>query len=319
MFKRWEPILTLIFITPFLTELLTTNIPAPKFFQPLIFILLATVGYGFPVLLIRELAHRLKLTTRGIFLIGFAYGIYNEGILAKTLFLKTNVPLPVFNDYGYFFGINFTWLIFICIWHALFSVSFPLGIVRYLYPNARDKQWLSPKLVWLISVFAIIPALLIFFNIAPNGVRGNVIHLIFLLLIIFLFLGLALLSSKRAESIQEGRNSKSFALGTTLVVFSVLVPILLARIKIPILLFICYEIIVAWFYVWFVMNKKINSLASFVLFALGSEIGLGLFGLVSLLKKNEPVAYIVHMILLFVLSWAAYRVKIGFLKNKMSG
>lgn len=307
---RWKPALTLIFITPFLTELLCTNISAPRFFHPLVFGFLMTAGYGFPVLLIRELACRWRLCVCGIFLAGFGYGIYNEGIIAKTLFLKTGVPLAMFDNYGYFFGINFTWLVFICIWHALYSVLYPILIVRYLYPDSWDKPWITGK--WSVGLIALMVlwVSLMFFRVSTiNGVKGTVTYLVLSLVMIAVFLGFAK-SSSRQTSLIEGRPSlKYFLLGFSLFIAHVFISILLAQIKIPVLFFIIYQIVVVLFYVWFVMQKKIRALASFVLFALGGEIGTGLFGMVSLIKRNDVVAYTVHAALLFILFWAVFKVR----------
>ncbi len=81
MKSKYAPILTLILITPFLTELLCSNIPASVFFHPYVFFMTVLV-YGLPVLAIRELSIRWNLGILGILIFGVAYGIYNEGICA---------------------------------------------------------------------------------------------------------------------------------------------------------------------------------------------------------------------------------------------
>jgi hypothetical protein len=67
-----------------LAEVLSENVPLLSYLQPLPF-LLVTVTYGVPVVLIRELAVARELNTIGLVLLGSAYGILNEGVLAKTL------------------------------------------------------------------------------------------------------------------------------------------------------------------------------------------------------------------------------------------
>ena len=47
--------------TPVLTELLCNNLPPSVFFNPVVFLFLATVGYGFPVLLFWGFAIRKQM------------------------------------------------------------------------------------------------------------------------------------------------------------------------------------------------------------------------------------------------------------------
>lgn len=70
MRAHWKPVLALLLLPPFVTELLTGSLPASKFFQPPVFLFLATVGYGFPVLLLREFAVRRQPGVAGLFLLG---------------------------------------------------------------------------------------------------------------------------------------------------------------------------------------------------------------------------------------------------------
>ena len=71
-----KPILTLVVIVPFLTELLSGNFTLSRFFIPPVFIAFI-IAYGLAALLIRELAVKWKLGIEGIFILGLAYGIYN--------------------------------------------------------------------------------------------------------------------------------------------------------------------------------------------------------------------------------------------------
>ena len=76
--------LFLLLATGPLAEVLSENVQLLTLVQPLPF-LLVTLTYGVPVLLIRELAVARNLNTMGLALLGLAYGILNEGVLAKTL------------------------------------------------------------------------------------------------------------------------------------------------------------------------------------------------------------------------------------------
>lgn len=157
IFRDWRPVLTLVFITPVLTELLSGNLVFSKFFSPPILLFLLVV-YGLPVLLIREFAISRRLGIEGIFFLGIAYGIFNEGICAKTLLMSKNVPLgDVYGHYPLFGGINIAWAGMILIWHALHSVLYPILIVSVLYPDSRKSVWLGRN---EIVFAAIVPAVI---------------------------------------------------------------------------------------------------------------------------------------------------------------
>ncbi len=142
--EKRKAALTIVAITPFLTELLCGNSPPRIFFHPLVFIAFIII-YGCATLLIREFSVRYNLSKLSIFILGIGYGIYNEGIVAKTLLNRFAVPLDSFNDYGYTLGINFTWLPVITVWHALHSVLFPILIVHFLFPTVSKTRWLGKK------------------------------------------------------------------------------------------------------------------------------------------------------------------------------
>ena len=77
MRAHWKPTVALLLAAPFLTELLSGNLPASVFFRPQVYPFLATVGYGFPILLLREFAVRRQLGLASLFLLGLVYGIFN--------------------------------------------------------------------------------------------------------------------------------------------------------------------------------------------------------------------------------------------------
>src|SRR5947207_5033603 len=82
-----------------LAEVLSQNVPLSTFVQPVPFLLL-TLTYGVPLLVIRELSVARELDEVGLVVLGLAYGILNEGGLAKTLTLPDGAPLHDFAGYG---------------------------------------------------------------------------------------------------------------------------------------------------------------------------------------------------------------------------
>jgi len=150
--RRVAAVLTLVILSALLPEVGSGNTPVSGFFSPQSFFFLTIIGYGIPILLIRELAVRRNLGTAGIVVAGFAYAFYNEGLWAKTMVLTSNTPITSYNDYGVILGIAVPWALFIAIWHALASVLFPIIFVNMVFPNERDKPWFDPRLAWVAAI-----------------------------------------------------------------------------------------------------------------------------------------------------------------------
>ena len=148
--------LFLLLATGPLAEVLSGNVPLLTFLQPLPFFLV-TLTYGVPVLLIRELAVARELNAIGLVLLGLAYGILNEGVLAKTLTQPGGSPLDDFAGYGQIGPLQGGWAIFIVFWHALHSVLYPILVSRWMFPAAAGRRWFaSGRARWLLYVLLVI-------------------------------------------------------------------------------------------------------------------------------------------------------------------
>ncbi len=152
----------LMAMTTVFPELLSGNTPLPLFLNPQVWIFFA-LAYALPVLLLRELAVRDGTGFAGLFIYGLAYGLLNEGVLAKTIFRETNVPIDTFSHYG-FLGIGWPWTVLICAWHALASVVFPVAIVHTIFANASHRPWLGGRVALLLSLVLVVFACLFFIN-----------------------------------------------------------------------------------------------------------------------------------------------------------
>jgi hypothetical protein len=136
---RWKPVLTLVAISSFLPELLSGSTPLEAWLSPPV-LPLFILGYGVPVLLIRELAVRQNLGAVGIVVAGLGYGLVNEGLFAGTIFRETGVPIPLFDSYGYSGGVSWAWAVLICTWHAVTSVWLPVAVTERRFGRA---PWLG--------------------------------------------------------------------------------------------------------------------------------------------------------------------------------
>ncbi len=145
------PIIALTLFSSIVPELITGSTSLSRFVHPetLLFLL---VGYGLAVLVLREYALRSRMGAAGIFIAGIAYGIFNEGLLAKTSILTTGLPVPEFTGYGVWLGISVPWTITISVWHACASVLFPILVTHHIIPDRAGKPWLPVRLVWILAV-----------------------------------------------------------------------------------------------------------------------------------------------------------------------
>ena len=159
--SRTKALLTLLVAPPILTEIASGNTPAHAFLNPRV-VLFLILAYSFPLLIIRECSLRLRLSAAGVFLLGLAYGIVNEGLLAQTLLRNEHVPIDTFDHYIYLAGFNFSWTCVIVPWHAFFAVLFPLALLAFWFPACAQTLWLSTRAFKMLA--AIFVALMAFFS-----------------------------------------------------------------------------------------------------------------------------------------------------------
>jgi hypothetical protein len=163
MQTRFKAIVTLVLIAPVLTEIVSGNTPPHALLHPSVDSFLIAV-YSLPVLLIRELSVRWRLRTLGLFFLGLAYGLLNEGLVAQTLIRYQRVPMRNFDGYACAGGINFSWAALILPWHSLMAVIFPIALLGLWFPACAGAKWLSDK--WLAALAVIVTAGVVFLGLA---------------------------------------------------------------------------------------------------------------------------------------------------------
>ncbi|GAB0174722.1 MAG: hypothetical protein HHAS10_06010 [Candidatus Altimarinota bacterium] len=150
----------LLVVPGLFAELLSGNTPIMKFANPVDFFFLV-LAYGVPIILIWEFKIRYKISSLGVYFLGIAYGIFNEGLIAKTLLATSPVPFGGFQTLSNFFGINWSWLIMILPWHAFFSVLFPIILAEYFFAKNGDISLVSRKwfAIGVLNTFVFMPML----------------------------------------------------------------------------------------------------------------------------------------------------------------
>ena len=291
--KHLKPVLTLIVMTPFLTELLTTNVSLTTILRARVFLLLATVGYGFAVLALREAAIRMRAGVVGLWLLGLIYGIYNEGFIAKTFLRTHGVPIDKFDGYGLYGGIETGWAISISTWHAFFAFLFPIVIVYSLFPSERDEPWLNRSALAVLVVITVIISALSFLNQNERGIVGTPMQYAVLVAVAMLLYLLAMRYSGLGRIVagvpHSGRLRSLLpaALGFALELAVILVPTLLAALKIPIALYYGYFVLLAALALRRVSIKADIALNELLTFAFGGQIAVAAFALLGAYKHHS--------------------------------
>lgn len=163
-FLRRHPHIIFLLLAPSLFVELSSGFQTPmQFFFPLMLFIMV-VAYGFPALLIGDAIARWKLSFSGVALLGIAYGIYNEGILAKTLY-NGFAPDEKFNDMGAYLDVIWPWTIAIIITHAFLSMAFPIFLARHYFSEQVGAVFLSQKKRMFLLLGTIALGILMYFSV----------------------------------------------------------------------------------------------------------------------------------------------------------
>jgi hypothetical protein len=280
--QYWKPLITLLLITPILTELLTNNISVFHFFKPKLFFILIVLVYG-PALLLRELAVRWNLSLAGYILLGLVYGIYNEGLVAKTFF-QSNIANTAFDNYGMVWHINLTWAAVIIVFHAFYAFLFPLLIVYNIFPKLAFTPWINKK--WWLGISAV-AFLYISYAFLKNTWPASPLHYVVLIAVMA---GLIIIAKYfKAASITDGKKKRFWlpiCYGIIFVASTFALADIIARSRVHFLLFIAYAIINLLTFV-ILLNKK-YSIWLLLMFGLSAQAGFAISAaLVAALLKSK--------------------------------
>jgi len=167
------------------------------------------LAYGFPLVAIDNARTRWRLSNHAVFVLGLAYGILNEGLLAQTLVRFDDLPIREFDRYLLVGGLNLSWAALIVPWHALFSVMFPLALADAWFPVDDAEPLISQRaFAGLGVVLAAIIALL-------GVVRAPHAAMAFCALAIgvFTLFAFALRVGEAPAAVTESRRAGQFAFG----------------------------------------------------------------------------------------------------------
>jgi hypothetical protein len=148
--KRVPPALALFFIAPIFGELFSGSSPLNEYINLVTFITLSQL-YGCGAIIVRELVIRWKKGWLSIFILGAAYGIYEEGVLVQSFFDPGWVDLGKLAVYGRAIGVNWVWTEHLIIFHMLISIAASIAFVEALYPEQRVARWVNSRSWWILN------------------------------------------------------------------------------------------------------------------------------------------------------------------------
>ena len=136
-----RPILTLVFLAPFIAEVLygSTHITT-------LFLLIPQMAvYGCGALIIRVLVRRRGLGWPAILLLGVAYGIAEECLILQTSLAPLFFARDPYHVYGRAVGVNWPYLIWAVGYESLWSIVIPIQVTEIIFPSRRNDAWLGKK------------------------------------------------------------------------------------------------------------------------------------------------------------------------------
>jgi hypothetical protein len=139
---RQHPAWLLYILAPILAEVLTGSTPLNEYLNPLAFVPLMML-YGSGALLARELIIRWQKGWGSLFLLGFAFGIYEEGLVVRSFFDPYWADLDKLGVYGRVAGVNWVWTEQLVLFHAAISIASSIAMIEILLPVQRTKPWLN--------------------------------------------------------------------------------------------------------------------------------------------------------------------------------
>jgi len=259
--------ITLLCLCTVLPELFTGSTPLTAFLNPGMVVFLF-FGYGVAILLVRELAVRCHSGILGLFFMGMGYAIFNEGLLAKTMILKTGLPVSQYNDYGYWLGISFPWSAGIGAWHAVASVLIPVLLCHYFFPKVKSVVWLNGKFALCLGLLLMSLSCVAFLGTSEKGVTGTRLELAVLLSLMLVLFSLGAFFKEKTQAPPSASALKPILLG-----MSVLVPFwglaFIAASKAPAMAFFPIWAGVLCLYAWLLNRYHMLALPGFLYFGMG--------------------------------------------------
>ncbi len=290
--ENTRKILVLMFMIPVLSELLSGSSTIVAMVNP-IHLLIQVLSYGVPAVLIREYSIRWGLGLKGLLLLGIAYGILNEGVLAQTFSDNKNLLGELGSQY-FIFGLHPFWVVFISVWHAFFAVLFPIFFVNKLYPG--QNLWLGKKSsIWFLIIVVL--------GMALGITVGDSNQAIIATILIILFVILAKIQKVKIINQVSVTSLKPFWVGFTFILYLIGAIILAKVISFP--LFVVYEFFGLFLFYRVLKRYGLLGQGSLILFGAGAYVSLALFVIIIF---PSPVVLLPNSVIIIWVIWFTKKV-----------
>ena len=164
--RRISPGLTLLLLAPICGELLSGHQSLFEFVNPLAFVLSA-LPYGFGAIICRELTVRWHKGWFSLVLLGIAYGLFEEFVVARSVWDPSWAELGAIRDYAYWHGLTWTYAEVLLHFHLTLSILSSVVLAEILFSEQRREHWVTNRqlvgcfvglalwipVLWLINPF----------------------------------------------------------------------------------------------------------------------------------------------------------------------
>lgn len=302
IFNHIKPVITLLLLSPVVAELVSGATTFLEFINPHVLFPLVRL-YGVGALLIREIKVRYDLSYGSVLLLGFAYGVIEEGIVAKSFFESRWEDLGIFGEYEGLFGVNWVWLFYLTLYHGVWSILAPIAIVEAVFEKEQRIPWLGRKGFVLALLVFIVDVLVI--NRSLSRYNPGIVECLGCIVVILVLGLLALWARSEVEvAIAAPRNYLLywFIWGVFFFVFFYTVPYCIAQPLAPIILWITLAVTA------YILSKTIDAGEPMHAYALFTGITFVLLEL-NLMKIVEhgdlerlavSLAWIIFLVLLYI-------------------
>lgn len=184
--RQGAPALALFVLAPLMGEVAGAALRLSNFGEALR-VAAVVCFYGAGVILVREIAQRLRLSGWGVILLGVAFALIEEGLALQTIFNPVGMDgEPV---YGRALGVNWFWGVVVSGYHVVWSVLLPITVVHLVFARRSRTAWLSrPALLSFGALFTVGTALFVLISYLRSDFRLSVVQIVAVLVAVGLLI-----------------------------------------------------------------------------------------------------------------------------------
>lgn len=145
--KNIAPAITLIFLSPLITEVL----PGATRFSSLFVFPIEVLVWGGGALLIRYAVRKCQLGWTGMLLLAIALSVAEEFLIQQTSTAPLVIQLKG-TTYARAADINYVYLVWALIYESVSAVILPVFLTELIFPNRKNDLWINKGGVALFSI-----------------------------------------------------------------------------------------------------------------------------------------------------------------------